>query len=173
MPDSLACVPDDDPFIVLGLAPSATVGADDVRAAFLRVAASTHPDRDDGGDPARYAAAAAAYTKLGTAFGRGEAFAEASGVPSDVVPGAVGRRSLLTRVLRGRPWLLLLRFALALALWAGCLLAAGWTAATLAIAILLLTWCLRTGRYDLALCGSPSTMGSAPCCSTGQTSSTR
>jgi hypothetical protein len=149
MPDSLTCVPDDDPFAVLGIAPSASAGADEVRAAFLRIAAATHPDRDDGGDPARYAAAAAAYTRLGTAFGRGEAYADVCGAPSGTVRAE--RPSLLVRVRRGRPWLLAARFALAVAVGAGCLLVAGWTAATVAIAILLLTWCVRTGRYDLAL----------------------
>jgi hypothetical protein len=152
--DSLACVPGHDsspadPFAVLGLSPSASAGPDDVRAAFLRIAAATHPDRDDGGDPGRYAAAAAAYTALGTAFGRGEAFADVRGGPSDTVPAQ--RSSLLVRVRRGRPLLLAARFALAFAVGGGCVLVAGWTAATVAIAILLLTWCVRTGRYDLAL----------------------
>ena len=40
------------------------------------MAAATHPDRADGGDPARYAEAAAAYTTLRTASGRGEAYAD-------------------------------------------------------------------------------------------------
>jgi hypothetical protein len=151
MPGSLLYMPDDDPFSVLGLAPSASIGSDEVRAAFLRIAAETHPDRDDGGDPVRYTAAAAAYTRLGTAFGRGEAYADVSAVPSGAVP-VRERRSLAARVWNGRPWLLLLRFALGLAVCAGCVLIAGWTAATVAIAVLVLTWCVRTGRYDLALC---------------------
>jgi len=175
MTDSLSCMPGDDPFTVLGLTPSASTEADDVRAAFLRIAAATHPDRDDGGDPSRYAAAAAAYTKLGTGFGRGEAYADLRGVPSDTVPvpASAGRASLLARVRHGRPWLLAFRFALGFAVWAGCVLVAGWSAATLAIAVLLITWCVRTGRYDLALCHSRLRMGSGPCCSTAQTSSTR
>jgi hypothetical protein len=149
MPDNLPYMPDDDPFGVLGLVPSASVGPDDVRAAFLRIAAATHPDRDDGGDPARYAAAAAAYTRLGTAFGRGEAYADARGVPSDTASSV--SESLLARARRGRPFLLLLRFVLAGAVWFAVLLIAGWTPATLAIAVLLLTWSIRTARYDLAL----------------------
>jgi hypothetical protein len=151
MPDSLSYMPDDDPFAALGLEPSASIAADDVRAAFLRVAAATHPDRDDGGDPSRYAAAAAAYTRLGTAAGRGEAYAEVSGVPSGTA-SVPARRPLLVRVRDGRPWLLAARFALGSAVCAGCVLVAGWTAATVAIAVLMLTWCVRTGRYDLALC---------------------
>ena len=62
-----------DPFAALGIDPQAEVGDDDVRSAWRRVAAATHPDRDDGGDPERFATAAAAYTELRTAFGRGEA----------------------------------------------------------------------------------------------------
>ena len=149
MPDSLSCMPDDDPFAVLGLVPAASASSDDVRAAFLRIAAATHPDREDGGDPVRYAAAAAAYTRLGTAAGRGEEYADVSRVPSGTA--ATERPSLLARMRRGRPWLLALRVALAGAVCAGCVLVAGWTAATLAIAVLMLTWCVRTGRSDLAL----------------------
>jgi hypothetical protein len=151
MPDSLSCMPDDDPFATLGLDPSASLTTDDVRAAFLRVAAATHPDRDDGGDPSRYAAAAAAYTRLGTAAGRGEAYAEVRREPSGTA-SAPARRPLLIRARDGRPWLLALRFALGAGVCAGCVLVAGWTAATVAIAVLVLTWCVRTGRYDLALC---------------------
>src|SRR5262249_7487667 len=45
-------------------------------AAWRRIAAATHPDGADGGDPARVAAAAAAYTELRTRYGRGEACAD-------------------------------------------------------------------------------------------------
>jgi hypothetical protein len=65
-----------DPFAVLGLAADATLTDDDVRAAWRRVAAATHPDRPDGGDPAAFAAMAAAYTVLRTPFGRTEALAD-------------------------------------------------------------------------------------------------
>jgi curved DNA-binding protein CbpA len=67
---------DDDPFAALGLAARADLGDDDVRAAWRRIAAATHPDRADGGDPGRFAAAAAAYTVLRTHSGRGEALAD-------------------------------------------------------------------------------------------------
>jgi hypothetical protein len=66
----------DDPFALLGLAPRPGLSDDDVRAAWRRVAAATHPDREDGGDPARFGAAAAAYVVLRTGFGRGEALAD-------------------------------------------------------------------------------------------------
>ena len=66
----------DDPFGTLGLPPRADLSDEDVRAAWRRIAAATHPDRDDGGDPARFGAAAAAYVMLRTGFGRGEALAD-------------------------------------------------------------------------------------------------
>ncbi len=66
-----------DPFGALGLIARPDLTDDDVRAAWRRVAAATHPDRQDGGDPERFATAAAAYTELRTRFGRGEALAEA------------------------------------------------------------------------------------------------
>jgi len=65
-----------DPFAVLGLPAVAGLTDDDVRAAWRRIATATHPDRADGGDPARFAEAAAAYTELRTSFGRGEALAD-------------------------------------------------------------------------------------------------
>ncbi len=64
-----------NPFAVLGLEPRAGLSDEDVRAAWRRIAAATHPDREDGGDPARYSAAAAAYEELRTSYGRGEALA--------------------------------------------------------------------------------------------------
>ena len=65
-----------DPFAVLGLPARPGLTDDEVRAAWRRIAAATHPDRADGGDAARFAAAAAAYTTLRTGFGRAEALAD-------------------------------------------------------------------------------------------------
>jgi len=64
------------PFAALGLPARPDLTDDDIRAAWRRIAAATHPDRADGGDPARFAAAAAAYTDLRTRYGRGEAYAD-------------------------------------------------------------------------------------------------
>src|SRR5258708_3775828 len=50
------------PFEILGLAADSQLTDDDVRAAWRRIAAATHPDRADGGDSEAFAAAAAAYT---------------------------------------------------------------------------------------------------------------
>ena len=77
------------PFAALGLEATADVTDDDVRAAWRRVAAATHPDRADGGDPEQFAAAAAAYTSLRTRFGRGEVLADLRATPADT--RAVGR----------------------------------------------------------------------------------
>jgi hypothetical protein len=70
----------DDPFAVLGLPARAGLTDDEVRAAWRRIAAAAHPDREDGGDPARFGAAAAAYVLLRTSFGRGEALADLGAV---------------------------------------------------------------------------------------------
>ena len=65
-----------DPFTVLGLPARPGLTDDEVRAAWRRIAAATHPDRADSGDAAAFAAAAAAYTTIRTAFGRNEALAD-------------------------------------------------------------------------------------------------
>jgi curved DNA-binding protein CbpA len=107
----------EDPFAELGLPALAELTDDDVRAAWRRIAAATHPDREDGGDPARFGAAAAAYALLRTSFGRGEALADlgtgaargrrrhARGARRLRRPGGHGRRwdPWLTWDLR-RPW---------------------------------------------------------------------
>jgi len=74
------------PFAALGLPARPDLTDDDIRAAWRRIAAATHPDRADGGDPARFAAAAAAYTDLRTRYGRGEAYADLT-TPSSPAPG--------------------------------------------------------------------------------------
>ena len=84
-----------DPFSVLGLPARPEVGDDEVRAAWRRIAAATHPDRADGGDPARFAAAAAAYTTLRTSSRRGEALADP--------PRRPGGRALARRRPGGAP----------------------------------------------------------------------
>ncbi|HEX6528049.1 MAG TPA: J domain-containing protein [Streptosporangiaceae bacterium] len=75
----------DDPFKALGLPARADLTDDEVRAAWRRIAAVTHPDLPDGGDESRFAAAAAAYALLRTGYGRGEAYADLRGAPAGVV----------------------------------------------------------------------------------------
>ncbi|MBV9451200.1 MAG: J domain-containing protein [Streptosporangiaceae bacterium] len=148
----------DNPFEALGLQARADLTDDDVRAAWRRIAAVTHPDRPDGGDASRFAAAAAAYALLRTGYGRGEAYADLLGVPAGVVPDGsavaavkpAAKARLLWRVRRGRPAILALRVLIAGAVSWASVAAAGWQPATLAIAVGSLTWLLRTTRYDLA-----------------------
>ena len=169
-----------DPFAVLGLPAGASLTDDEVRAAWRRIAAATHPDRADGGDAARFAAAAAAYTTLRTNFGRAEALADlarsagpgrwrARGRQAAPGPGprrgrpaAAGERRRRrpaaglvaghwwSRVRRGRPGRLALRVAAAAAVSAGVALVAGPRPATPALITGAATWLVLTARHDLA-----------------------
>ena len=65
-----------NPFAVLGLPERPDLDDETVRAAWRAIAASTHPDRADGGDLARYTQATAAYAELRTPWGRSEAYAD-------------------------------------------------------------------------------------------------
>jgi DnaJ domain len=149
-----------DPFDILGLRSDADLTDDDVRSAWRRVAAATHPDRGDGGDPAAFAAAALAYTALRTAAGRREVVADrrepASGrlashpVPAQNAPlAAIAARA--TRQLRhGRPVRLAARLLATAAVGALAVAAVGWQPASVAIIAGAVTWLLLTGRGDLA-----------------------
>ena len=149
-----------DPFSVLGLPARPEVGDDEVRAAWRRIAAATHPDRADGGDPVRFAAAAAAYTTLRTRSGRGEALADLAtrrpwaGVRRPDVPGRgrplLGLARLPARVRHGRPARLALRLAVVAAVIAAAVAVDGWMPATPALITGVLTWLLLTARHDLA-----------------------
>jgi curved DNA-binding protein CbpA len=70
-----------DPFTALGLPRAPGLSDEQVRAAWRNIAAATHPDRADGGDPARYAAASGAYAALRTSWGRSEAYADYASAP--------------------------------------------------------------------------------------------
>ena len=169
-----------DPFTVLGLPARPGLTDDEVRAAWRRIAAATHPDRADGGDAARFAAAAAAYTAIRTGFGRAEALADlarpagplrwrparaarrAAAGPRRWRPAADGERrrrrpsaGLLagrwwSRVRRGRPARLALRIAAAAAVSVAVALVAGPRPATPALITGALTWLVLTARHDLA-----------------------
>jgi len=65
-----------NPFAILGLPERPDLDDQTVRAAWLQIAAATHPDRPDGGDLARYTQASAAYHELQTPWGRSEAYAD-------------------------------------------------------------------------------------------------
>jgi hypothetical protein len=160
----------DDPFAALGLPARAGLSDEDVRAAWKRIAAATHPDRDDGGDPARFGAAAAAYDTLRTSFGRGEALADLGLAgpapaaarrgprrrpprwPSHRPPrGARHARGIGARGLgiRGRGGRVALRAAAGACVTATAVLAAGWTPATIGLLAGAVTWLAVTSRADL------------------------
>jgi len=152
-----------DPFRVLGLQPRPDLTDDEVHTAWRRIASATHPDREDGGDPERFAAAAAAYTVLRTRFGRGEVLADLTAQPQGTSRGGRrlvmdrghGQRSAavtraLARVRRGRPARLALRIAAAVALAAAAVAAAGPHPAAPALLTGVATWLVLTARHDLA-----------------------
>jgi hypothetical protein len=163
-----------DPFEALGLAAVADLDDEQVRAAWREIAAATHPDRPDGGDAARYTAAAAAFAQLRTGWGRSEAWADltsdtAATAPLPVIHGAHlapsprprrppsarrllpgGLRLLPARIGRGRPLRLALRAtagALAALLAVGAL--PGQPAGP-AVVTGIVTWFLLSARSDLA-----------------------
>jgi hypothetical protein len=131
----------DNPFAALGLPPRADLTDDDVRAAWRRIAAATHPDRDDGGDPATFGAAAAAYAVLRTAWDRGEVLAELGLRGNAPAPGRLARPRARVRVLA-------LRVAATAALCGAAFATAGWTPAAIGVAAGALTWLAATGRHD-------------------------
>jgi hypothetical protein len=147
-----------DPYRALGLAPSRDLTDDDVRAAWRRIAAATHPDRGDGGDLAGFAAAAAAYAVLRTRDGRGEALADLLTPGAPAMPANRPRarqspaswlRSAAARVRQGRPAVLALRLLLAAAVTAVAVAAAGWQPATIAILVGVITWFAGTAGQDV------------------------
>jgi len=140
----------EDPFAVLGLAARGDLTDEDVRAAWRRIAAATHPDRDDGGAPDTFGAAAAAYDALRTSFGRGEALADLGlyGHPGQArQPGRRRRSRRGTHGLNagagyfgnaGRAVVrrgLALRVAGAVIVAGAAVITVGWTPATIALAV--------------------------------------
>ena len=152
-----------DPFTALGLPADPGLTDEQVRAAWRAIATATHPDRSDGGDPARYAAASAAYALLRTGWGRSEACADlitqapASMTPpprlAARVPGWRLAQSLLlvpARLRHGRLWHLGSRVLAAVLLALVAMQSgAGGPAAAGAIAGLVI-WLALTMRGDLA-----------------------
>jgi curved DNA-binding protein CbpA len=149
-----------DPFQILGLDHRPELSDDDVRAAWRRVAAATHPDRGDGGDPEAFAVAAAAYTVLRTRSGRSEALADlqraaggkAPGYPVPVRKAHLARLaiSLPWRARCGRPGRLAVRLLTAAAVGVLAIAAIGWQPASYALITGALTWLVVSGRPDLA-----------------------
>jgi curved DNA-binding protein CbpA len=102
-----------NPFADLGLPAIPGLTDEEVRAAWRALAGRTHPDRDDGGNPAAYTAAATAYAQLRTPWGRSEALADLAAAdypppadPAAAGPGTAALRQLTilpARVRHGRP----------------------------------------------------------------------
>ncbi|HEY2306416.1 MAG TPA: hypothetical protein VGI05_11105 [Streptosporangiaceae bacterium] len=150
------------PFAALGLPARPDLTDAQVRAAWRKIAAATHPDRPDGGNPARYAAASAAYATLRTPWGRSEAYADLTGQAPPAMPpsSSVRRRSrwrllrsvalLPARVRRGRPWRLALRILAAVVL--GLVTAHSGAGGPAAAGVItgLGVWLVLTVRGDLA-----------------------
>jgi hypothetical protein len=132
------------PFEALGLTASQELSDDEVRAAWRRVAAATHPDRPDGGDLAAFAAAAAAYTTLRTQAGRDDALAGAE------PERRVGPAGMTARVRAGRPRILVIRLLTVTAVSALALTAVGWQPAALGVMTGALTWLAASTTSDLA-----------------------
>jgi hypothetical protein len=148
-----------DPFIVLGLPADPALTDEQVRAAWRAIAIATHPDRPGGGDPARYAAAQAAYAILRTPWGRSEAYADLMAQPPVARPPAprlparpVMRPVALlpARIRHGRPARLLLRVLAAVALAIVTIHAGAGGPATAAVVTGLGIWLALTTRGDLA-----------------------
>jgi hypothetical protein len=131
-----------NPFRALGLDAHPGLTDDDVRAAWHRVAAATHPDRADGGDPAAFAAAAAAYSDLRTPFGRGEALA---GRP----PRSASGWRWTARLRGGRPVRLAALAAGGAAVSVLAVIIDGWQPASVALIVGAATWVLRGARRYL------------------------
>jgi hypothetical protein len=152
-----------DPFTALGLPARPGLTDEQVRAAWRAIATATHPDRPDGGDPARYTAASAAYATLRTPWGRSEAYADLAAAPpltGRVIPAApaIGHRRgpwravalIPARIWHGRPCRLAVRIVAAAAL---AIVAVHTGAGTPAVAGLITgigVWLVLTVRGDLA-----------------------
>ncbi len=151
------------PFAALGLPARPDLTDEQVRAAWRAVAAATHPDRADGGDPARYAAASAAYAVLRTGWGRSEAHADLMAqAPPTVRPSArVLRRPPRRRRLRaaallparlrhGRPLRLMARLLAAVLLGVIAARSGAGGPAAAGVVTGLGFWLVLTMRGDLA-----------------------
>ena len=151
-----------NPFTALGLPVRPDLTDEQVRTAWRTIAAATHPDRPDGGNPARYAAASAAYGQLRTAWGRSEAYADlATGQPYIPAPAAqlprapgvgIVRAALLlpARIRHGRPLRLLARAIVAAVLSLLVLRLVPGQPSGPAVVTGLITWFVLTARGDLA-----------------------
>jgi hypothetical protein len=152
-----------NPFAALGLPARPDLTDEQIRAAWRAIAAATHSDRADGGNPARYTAASAAYAVLRTAWGRSEAYADltAQAPPTAPPPARVRRRPPRQRLLRavtllpgrvrhGRPLRMVVRVVAAVLLGVLTSRSGAGGAAEAGTVAGLGVWLLLTVRGDLA-----------------------
>jgi curved DNA-binding protein CbpA len=150
-----------NPFAALGIPAAPGLTDEEVRAAWRQAAARTHPDRDDGGDPAAYTAAATAYAQLRAPWGRSEALADLAAnaasappaAPAAASPGTSALRWLAilpARVRHGRPLRLAARTMTAAAVALLALAVIPGTPSAPAIAAGCALWLAYTARADLA-----------------------
>ena len=153
-----------NPFETLGLPTRPDLDDEQVRTAWRAIATATHPDRPDGGDPAWYAQASAAYAQLNSGWGRSEAYAdqlEAQNggtipLPFFIHDPAPARRTyrplrlLPSRIVHGRPLRLVIRAAATALLSLFVLWLIPGTAAAPADVFGLIWFFALTARSDLA-----------------------
>ena len=149
-----------NPFAALNLPPDPRLSDEDVRAAWRALAAATHPDRPDGGNPAAYTAGYQAYAQLRTPWGRSEALADLAvlpHVPPAPAPDPLPWLALLTsaaalpaRVRKGRPLRMAARAVIAAALAYTAVRLVPGTPSAPAAAFGCALWWLLTARADLA-----------------------
>jgi len=154
-----------DPFTALGLPAAPDLSDEQVRAAWRAIATATHPDREDGGDPARYAAASAAYATLRTRWGRSEAYADLAATaparprpravppPAPALPRLSPWRAMAlvpARVRHGRPARLAARVVAAAALTFVVLHSGAGTPPAAGLLAGIWTWLVLSARGDLA-----------------------
>jgi hypothetical protein len=154
-----------NPFEVLGLPTRPDIDDEQVRAAWRAIAAATHPDRADGGDPAWYAQASTAYAQLNSPWGRSEAYADMiegqagtgtiplpllAADPAPARPTYRPLRLLPSRIVHGRPRRLLLRADAAAGLCLAVLALIPGQPAGPALVAGLTCWFAVTARSDLA-----------------------
>ena len=151
-----------NPFHVLGLPTDPDLTDEQVRGAWRAIAAATHPDRPDGGNPARYAQASASYDDLRSPWGRSEAYADVIEqlplppvLPPDPAPArppfTIGTLLLLpSRIRHGRPLRMLIRAVVAALISLVILRLIPGTAAAPADITGMALWFALTARSDLA-----------------------
>jgi hypothetical protein len=152
-----------DPFSVLGLPADPNLTDEQVRAAWRAIAAATHPDRPGGGNPARYAAASAAFAVLRTPWGRSEAYADLTASlpprnapaarPGPAKPGSAALHALSlvpARLRHGRPVRLALRVLAAAVVALVVVASRAGGPATAAVVAGIGLWLLFTAHGDLA-----------------------